>query len=51
LERKIEKLGLEADDLFKSEWELFDHLVEEKSGNHLSLAKEKEDLREFYRKQ
>ena len=48
---KIEKLGLTEKDIFKSEWELLDKLVKEKSGHQLSLSKEKEDLKEFYRKQ
>jgi bacillithiol synthase len=48
---KMEKLGLDEKDLFKSEWELLDAYVKKQSGNQLSLAKEKEELKEFYKKQ
>ena len=50
-QEKIQKLGLEPKDLFKSEWELLDAFVKKQSGNQLSLAKEKEELKEFYKKQ
>jgi bacillithiol biosynthesis cysteine-adding enzyme BshC len=51
LQEKFERLGLHISDLFKSEWELLDAFVKKQSGNQLSLAKEKEELREFYKKQ
>jgi len=48
---KMERLGIGEKDVFRSEWELLDTFVKNQSGNQLSLAKEKEELREFYRKQ
>jgi bacillithiol biosynthesis cysteine-adding enzyme BshC len=49
--QKMEKLGLDEKDLFKSEWELLDAFVKKESGHQLSLEKEKQELREFYKKQ
>jgi len=48
---KMDRLGIDATDLFKSEWELLDQFVKKQSGNQLSLAKEKEEMKEFYKKQ
>ena len=48
---KMDRLGIGNEDLFKTEWELLDSFVKNQSGNQLSLTKEKEELREFYRKQ
>jgi bacillithiol biosynthesis cysteine-adding enzyme BshC len=50
-QEKIERLGLSQSDLFKSEWELLDAFVKKQSGNQLSLSKEKEELKDFYKKQ
>ena len=48
---KMDRLGIETADLFKSEWELLDQFVKKQSGNQLSLAREKDELKEFYEKQ
>ena len=50
-QEKIHRLGLELCDIFKSEWELLDTFVKKQSGNQLSLSKEKDELKEFYKKQ